>query len=206
MLVAAVPLALAVLSGSVAVAGGSGPRSVAYINPDTGSATENPNVRENSDCENPDRFDRQKRSAAGAAERNVHVDACLFDGEGAPFDGAVTFASKGVGAISACPDPDQAVAEAPQVMNGPKRAFLHDHNGDGRNDHCHQTGYQMKDAAGDEEFHIRINNDAKAGRQRVVFCFDEEQDVEADAAGQPTGHGCGDATDAQKSRITVRWK
>lgn len=178
-------------------------RAVAYINPDTGAATENRNVNADSDCGSPDRRDRQKLSTEGTSDRNVHVDACLFDADGEAFDGTVTFASRGRGAISACPDPDQSVAQVPQVMNGPRVAYVHDHNSDGRNDHCHQTGYQMKDAAGDDEYHVRLNNDASAGRQRVVFCFDPEQDAASDASGQPAGHGCGNTE--IKSRVLIRW-
>ena len=178
-------------------------RVVAYINPDAGAATENGNVAANSDCGSPDRRDRQKLSTTGTSDRNVHVDACLFDPEGEPFDGTVTFASRGRGAISACPDPDQSVAQVPQVMNGPRVASVHDHNGDGRNDHCHQTGYQMKDAAGDDEYHVRLNNDASGGRQRINFCFDAEQDPASDATGQPSGHGCGNTE--LKTRVIIRW-
>jgi hypothetical protein len=202
----AIPLTSLLLAGSVAMAGGGPTKSVAYINRDTGAATENSSVRKNSGCNSPDRFDRQRRSAEGSSERNVHVDACLFDAANEPFDGTVTFANRGVGAISGCPDPDQVIAQVTQIMNGPKRAYLHDHNGDGRNDHCHQTGYQMKDAAGDDEYHVRVNNDGRAGRERVVFCFDTEQDPDADASGQPKGHGCRDETDDDKSRITIRWR
>lgn len=190
--------------GVPAASGAATPtRAIAYVNPDTGAATENGNVDPKSDCDAPDQRDRQRLSAEGGSERNVHVDACLSDAQGEPFDGTVTFASRGPGSISACPDPDQSVAQAPQVMNGPQVAFVHDHNGDGRNDHCHQTGYQMKDAAGDDEYHVRLNNDSAPGRQRLTFCFDPQQDAAADASGQPSGHGCGD-TDV-KSRIIVRW-
>ena len=206
LIVVALPVAALVAGSSLALAGGGPVKGVAYINPDTGSATENSSVRKNSDCGSPDRFDRQRRSAAGGSERNVHIDACLFNAKNAPFDGSVTFASRGTGAISACPDPDQAIAQLPDVMNGPKRAYVHDHNGDGRNDHCHQTGYQSKDAAGDDEYHVRVNNDTKAGRQRVVFCFDSEQDAESDASGQPKGHGCRDEAANVKSRITIGWR
>lgn len=207
LLVLAVPLgAMVLLSGSMAVAGKGPVKSVAYINRDTGSATENSSVSKGSDCATPDRFDRQRRSAAGGMERNVHVDACLFAAGMKPFDGTVTFVSKGVGTFSACPDPDQSVAQVPDVMNGPKRAFTHDHNGDGRNEHCHQTGYQTKDAAGDDEYHVRVNNDAKAGRQRVVFCFDPEQDADAGGSTQPKGHGCRDEADKVKSKVTIRWR
>lgn len=186
-----------------ALGAGTPARAAAYVNPDTGAATENGNVDPKSDCDAPDRRDRQRLSSGGGSERNVHVDACLFDSVGETSDGVVTFASRGVGAISACPDPDQAVAQAPQIMNGPKVAFVHDHDADGRNEHCHQSGYQMKDAAGDEEYHVRLNNDAAPGRQRVVFCFDPQQDAAADVSGQPSGHGCGDAE--TKSRVIIRW-
>ncbi|MDP9067973.1 MAG: hypothetical protein M3N53_06470 [Actinomycetota bacterium] len=196
-----------VMTLGVAVSSASGAgapvRAVAYINPDSGAATENSNVNPTSDCEAPDQRDRQRLSAKGTSDRNVHVDACLSDTQGQAFDGTATFASRGAGSISACPDPDQVVAQAPQVMNGPRVAYLHDHNSDGRNDHCHQTGYQMKDAAGDDEYHVRVNDDTEAGRQTVTFCFDPQQDPAADASGQPQGHGCRD-TDV-KSRVIIRW-
>lgn len=195
-------LALAV-AVPVALAAEGPTQAVAYINRDTGAATENGNVNKDSECATPDQRDRQKLSAPGSAERNVHVDACLFTKDGSAFDGTVTFESRGAGAISACPDPDQVVAQVSQVMNGERVSYLHDHNGDGRNDHCHQTGYQMKDAAGDEEYHTRVNNDAKPGRQKMFFCFDPEQDPAADASGQPEGHGCTDAD--LKSKVVVRW-
>ena len=194
---------LALAATPAAFSAGAPVSAVAYINPDTGAATENGNVNGDSSCETPDKRDRQKLSAEGGSERNVHVDACVVDGDGEAFDGTVTFESKGKGAISACPDPDQTIAQAPQVMNGERVAYLHDHNGDGRNDHCHQTGYQMKDAAGDDEYHVRVNNDSTAGRQRVFFCFDPEQDPAADANGQPSGHGCADAD--VTSRVVLRW-
>lgn len=196
-------LALMVTVSSVALAGEGPSRAVAYINPDTGAATENPDVKEGSSCSSPDRRDRQALSSDGGSERNVHVDACLFDDGGDAFDGLVTFESKGKGAISACPDPDQVVAQAPQIMNGEKVAFVHDHDGDGRIDHCHQSGYQMKDSAGDNEYHVRLNNDSRKGTQRVVFCFDPQQDAQADASGQPQGHGCSNIE--TKSKIRIRW-
>jgi hypothetical protein len=196
--------AIALLVGTSAAVGAEAPTTAsAYVNPDTGTATENGNVAEGSSCMSPDRRDRQALSDEGGSNRNVHVDACLSTSDGAPFDGMATFASTGRGSISACPDPDQAVAQVPQVMNGPRLAFVHDHDGDGRNDHCHQTGYQERDAAGDEEYHVRVNNDTKRGRQRVTFCYDPEQDASADASGQPAGHGCADSS--VKSRVVVVW-
>ncbi len=96
----------------------------------------------------------QKLSDPGATNRNVHNDACFFegyrsDGNVSDIDAPATFDSFGVGSISACPDPDGA---------GPKVAVLSDRNGDGRNDRCFQSGYQDKgqlgvvDVAGDFEF------------------------------------------------------
>ena len=190
-------------AGSVATGAEVPSGASAYVNRDTGAATENTNVKEGSSCTSPDRRDRQQVSDDGGSNRNVHVDACLTHADGSAFDGMVTFASRGAGSISACPDPDQVVAQAPQVMNGPRVAFVHDHDSDGRIDHCHQTGYQEKDAAGDEEYHVRINNDGRPGRQRVAVCYDPEQDAQADAAGQPEGHGCSDSE--VRSRVIVRW-
>ncbi len=192
----------AVLGASGASGAGAPSTASAYVNPDTGAATENGDVEADSSCETPDRRDRQAVSDEGGSNHNVHVDACLGSGDGA-FDGMVTFASKGAGAISACPDPDQVVAQAPQVMNGPKIAFTHDHDGNGRVDHCHQSGYQEKDAAGDDEYHVRVNNDAAPGKQKVRFCYDPQQDAEADGSGQPAGHGCEDSS--VKSKVVVRW-
>ena len=187
----------------MAMAGETPSTASAYVNPDTGAATENANVSEDSSCTSPDRRDRQTVSDAGGSNRNVHVDACLSTSDAAAFDGMATFASTGRGSISACPDPDQTVAQVPQVMNGPRVAFVHDHDADGRNDHCHQTGYQERDAAGDEEYHVRVNNDTKPGRQKVTFCYDPEHDAAADASGQPAGHGCGDS--GARSRVVVVW-
>lgn len=194
---------LTLAGGSVAMGAEAPSSASAYINRDTGAATENGNVTDGSSCASPDRRDRQALSDEGGSNRNVHVDACLVDEEDKAFDGMATFASRGSGSISACPDPDQLVAQVSQVMNGPRVAFVHDHDSDGRNDHCHQTGYQEKDAAGDEEYHVRINNDAKPGRQKVTFCFDPQQDPAADSTGQPDGHGCADSS--ASSRVVVVW-
>lgn len=190
-------------AGSAAVGAETPSDASAYINRDTGAATENSNVKEGSSCTSPDRRDRQPVSDAGGSNRNVHVDACLTQEDGSAFDGMATFASRGAGSISVCPDPDQVVAQAPQVMNGPRVAFVHDHDSDGSIDHCHQTGYQAKDAAGDDEYHVRLNNDGRPGKQKVAFCYDPEQDTQADAAGQPAGHGCADSS--AKSKIVVVW-
>jgi hypothetical protein len=160
--------------------------AVSYINPDTGAATANPDVNANSSCYAPDRYDVQKLSDAGTANRNVHNDACFLEDSrsgsswswggssgsmAAKQDAPATFQSTGVGFISACPDPDNA---------GPKVAITRDTNGDGRIDFCFQSGYQEKGIAGDKEFHARLNNTTTTGRQNVVWCYDPDRDGCAD--------------------------
>lgn len=158
-------------SGGWGSYGGDRPeRAVSYINPDTGAATANPDVAADSSCASPDRYDVQKLSSPGTANRNVHNDACFFGSSyrsgDVKLDAPATYQSSGVGFISACPDPDGA---------GPKFAVLSDTNGDGRNDRCFQSGSQNKNAAGDMEFHARLNNTTTAGRQSVTWCYDADQ-------------------------------
>jgi hypothetical protein len=162
--------------------GRGGVRAASYINPDTGAATENPDVDRNSSCTNPDQRDNQRLSDPGTANRNVHNDACFLDGKGKKVNGPASFQSSGVGFISACPDPDGA---------GPAYAKLSDTDRDGRNDLCFQSSYQKTGAAGDFEFHARLNNTSMPGTQYVVWCAD------ADA------NGCRD--ERVKDDITITW-
>jgi len=124
----------------------------------------------------------QQFSAAGSITKNVHNDACFLK-DGMKVDGPASFESRGVGFISACPDPDGG---------GTRTAVLSDQNGDGRNDLCFQSGYQLKNAAGDLEFHARLNNNTgTAGRQTVTWCSDADQ------------NGCAD--ERVKQTITIDW-
>ena len=158
-------------------------RASSYINPDTGAATANNDVDPNSNCFRPDQYDMQMFSPAGTATKNVHNDACFLDRNGKKLDGPATFESRGVGFISACPDPDNA---------GPKTASLLDKNADGRADLCFQSGYQTKGVAGDFEFHARLNNNTgMAGTQYVTWCSDKDAD------------GCSD--EWNKSSIRIDW-
>jgi hypothetical protein len=152
-------------------------RPASYINPDTGLATENPNVNRNSECRTPDQADRQIVSAPGTTTKNVHNDACLFR-DGKRFDGMVSFEIRGAGTFNACPDPDGS---------GPKTAAVK-RNGKW----CAQTGYQEKNMAGDLEYHARINHTGRPDTRTIVtFCHD------------PEGNGCRDArlTDT----IAIEW-
>ena len=159
-----------------------GGRAVSYINPDTGTATANPDVNPNSSCFSPDQSDTQRLSDPGTANRNVHNDACFLDDRGNKVNGPASFQSFGVGFISACPDPDGA---------GPEFAILSDTNGDGRADLCFQSSYQKTGKAGDFEFHARLNNTSMVGQQKVVWCSDRDRD------------GCGD--EWNKSSIVINW-
>jgi hypothetical protein len=162
--------------------GRDGVRAASYINRDTGAPTENADVNRGSSCANPDQYDRQRLSDPGTANRNVHNDACFLDRQGQKVNGPASFQSSGVGFISACPDPDGT---------GPEYSRLTDTNRDGRNDLCFQSSYQMTGAAGDLEFHARLNNNTTAGTQYVVWCAD------ADA------NGCRD--EWVKDDITIKW-
>ena len=163
-------------------------RAVAYINPDIGLMTSNPDVDANSDCATPDSSDVQQLSAPGTTANNVHVDACLFSSAAAPgadqsdVDTTATFELFGVGTISGCPDPDGP--------NGPKTSVRHDHNADGTFEHCHVSGYQTA-GMGANEYHARVNNTSAAGQSRVLFCYDPDQD------------GCLD--ESVRSQVAIGW-
>lgn len=154
-------------------------RAASYINPDTGLATENPNVKPNSECGRPDQLDGQILSEDGSTDNNVHNDACLFR-NGGRFDGKASFEIRGVGVFSACPDPDGAGPKTSATKQGGKRCFL--------------TGYQESGGAmdGDLEYHARVNNDSRPGSSFVTFC------------GDPDDNGCGDAR--AKDQIEIRWR
>ena len=161
-------------------------RAVAYINPDIGMASSNPDVNPNSDCATPDSADVQTLSAPGSTANNVHVDACLFStaapgADVSDVDTTATFELFGVGTISACPDPDMA---------GPKTSVRHDHNADGTFEHCHVSGYQTA-GMGANEYHARVNNTSAAGQSRVLFCYDPDQD------------GCLD--ESVRSQVAIGW-
>ena len=145
-------------------------RAVSYINGDAGK---NADVNPNSSCYNPDRYDMQAFSSAASGNpgnNNVHNDACFLDDRGNKVGKNIgaTFQSSGTGYISACPDPDGA---------GPAIRILSDLNGDGRNDSCFQSSYQENPAlaAGNFEYHARVNNTGMAGEQRVNWGLDRDR-------------------------------
>jgi hypothetical protein len=175
------------LSGPAVGGASTAVRATAYVRADAGLATFNPDVNPNSNCATPDSDDIQANSPVGSTANNVHIDACLFSAA-APItamvgdvDIAATYEIFGVGTISACPDPDG---------DGPKTAVRHDHDGDGRFEHCHQSGYQSA-GTGALEYHARVNNTAGFGQTRVVFCADANQ------------NGCSD--EAVRSQAAIGW-
>ena len=153
---------------------GDGVRAVSYINGDGGK---NADVDPNSSCYRPDQYDMQAFSSTASGnpgDNNVHNDACFLDGDGNKVGKGIgaSFVSSGTGYISACPDPDGA---------GPEFARLRDLNGDGRNDSCFQSSYQEKQAAGDFEYHVRVNNTGMAGEQQVKWGRDDDGDGRIDS-------------------------
>ncbi len=148
-------------------------RTVSYINGDGGK---NADVDPNSSCFNPDQYDMQAFSSVASGnpgDRNVHNDACFLDDRGNKVGQGIgaSFQSSGTGYISACPDPDGA---------GPEFSRLRDLNGDGRNDSCFQSSYQEKGAAGDFEYHARVNNTGMTGSQDVKWGVDRDADGRID--------------------------
>ncbi len=148
-------------------------KTVSYINGDAGK---NADVNANSSCYNPDQYDMQAFSSAASGNpgnNNVHNDACFLDGNGNKVGKNIgaTFQASGTGYISACPDPDGA---------GPAIARTKDLNNDGRIDSCFQSSYQEKNAAGDFEYHARVNNTGMAGGQQVAWGKDADGDGRID--------------------------
>ena len=185
LLVAVVSTAALAVSTTGALAYGGGSygggsyggdlRAASYINGDAGK---NADVDPRSSCFRPDQYDMQKFSSAASGnpgDNNVHNDACFLDGRGNKVGQGIgaTFQSRGTGYISACPDPDGA---------GPAIRTLRDLNGDGRNDSCFQSSYQDNPAlaAGDDEYHARVNNTGMAGSQEVKWGMDRDADGRID--------------------------
>jgi hypothetical protein len=152
-----------------------GERPVAYINPDKGMPTENPNVAATSECETPIQADTQPLGNESDGTGNVHVDACLFDAANMRVDTRAAFTVSGVGVISACPDPDK---EGPQTSMKVGNS-------------CVLSNFE----AANSEYHVRVVS-GTAGQQTVDFCADPEGDGCANAEqtstvritwGAPTG-------------------
>jgi len=114
-------------------------------------------------------------ASGNPGNNNVHNDACFLDDRGNKVGKNIgaTFQSRGTGYISACPDPDGA---------GPAISRLRDLDGDGRNDSCFQSSYQENPAlaAGNFEYHARVNNTGMAGSQDVKWGMDRDADGRID--------------------------
>ena len=182
---AAVTAALAVAPAAFAWGGGSyggwdggfgsDLKAASYINGDAGK---NADVDPLSSCFRPDQYDMQMFSSAASGnpgDKNVHNDACFLDDRGNKVGKNIgaTFQSRGTGYISACPDPDGT---------GPAIRILRDLDGDGRNDSCYQSSYQENPAlaAGNFEYHARVNNTGMAGSQEVKWGMDRDADGRID--------------------------
>ncbi len=154
--------ALAVLTAAVGpvlvlapAASAAGERPSAYINPDKGMPTENPNVAASSECETPERSDSQPLGNEADGKGNVHIDACLFRANDDRVDTQAAFTVSGVGVISGCPDPDK---EGPQTSKKTGNT-------------CVLSNFE----AANREYHVRVVS-GTAGQQTVSFCADPEGD------------------------------
>ncbi|MGI8774688.1 MAG: calcium-binding protein [Actinomycetota bacterium] len=116
------------------------------------------------------------------------VRFCVTDQFGNPFSGPVTFESTGPegSGFTAC-----------------SGGTLHDHDADGRSEHCHTT------TGTDGTARATINNtsdtfqDATPGDQVVTACSDQQSPGAAPPAAPPVGHGCADET--VKASVTKHW-
>jgi hypothetical protein len=166
---AALPLAAALalapaLALAAPAAAQSDARPVAYVNPDRGKDTDNPNVADGSECETPVQSDTQPLGDEASGKGNVHVDACLFDGT-TRVDTQAAFTVSGVGTIAGCPDPDK---EGPQTSTKTGST-------------CVLSSFEAENS----EYHVRVVS-ATAGQQTVAFCADPEGDGCANAASTST--------------------
>ncbi len=164
-LLLAVALAAGPLLLLAAPASAAGERPAAYINPDKGMPTENPNVAATSECETPIQTDTQPLGTEADGKGNVHVDACLFDAANMRVDTRAAFTVSGVGVISGCPDPDK---EGPQTSMKVGSS-------------CVLSNFE----AANSEYHVRVVS-GTAGSQTVDFCADPEGDGCANAEQKST--------------------
>lgn len=138
------------------------------------------------------------------------VVVCMQDAFGEGSNAApVTFESagpSGSGLFGCVP----GESNDPSTVRTSGQGGLHDHNGDGRFEHCHTT------AGADGEATALINNVAGGnqvqtpGDQTVTACSDPETNLASAANAQPTGHGCvdtaGNALPAgQRDRVVKHW-
>lgn len=165
-IVAAASAALLVVGlNGVASAQSAPTRAVAYVNPDAGAATANPDVEANSSCATPDTNDTQAVGDPATGTGNVHVDACLFAGA-SPLDTRASFDVIGPAVVSGCPDPDkEAMAKSSTKTDA----------------RCTLSGFE--DA--NKEYHVRVVG-TSAGIAQVVFCGDPESNGCADASVKET--------------------
>lgn len=165
-IVAAASATLLVVALNATASAQSAPtRAVAYVNPDAGAPTANPDVEANSSCATPDTNDTQAVGDPATGTNNVHIDACLFSGASA-LDTRASFDVIGPAVIWGCPDPDKEAT----VKSSTKT--------DSR---CTLSGFE--DA--NEEYHVRVVGTG-AGIAQVVFCGDPESNGCADASVKET--------------------
>jgi hypothetical protein len=157
------------------------------------------------DCDNPD---RDESNLLGDEEV---VRGCLTDQFGDPFpaedggEGSATFESEGPegSGIFECRDDDGE----------------HDHDDDGRLDHCHIDDDDDNDDDGGlidgsdnaGEWDITIDNESDAnttatpGDQTITFCYDPEAPTDGGDDPDAPGAGCADEDDAVTDTLVKHW-
>ena len=175
-----------------------------------GAQTTNQSPPANAGCDGNETPDRDETNEIGNTDPNNPsrelVAVCMTDTfGGAPVGEAITFESVGPSGsgIFGC-SPDERTDPATVL---PGSGTLHDHDGNGRFDHCHTVAGNSGEAT------ALINNvsgtgvNAQPGDQTITACSDPETNLAAGAASQPANHGCatgvGGAPTAATSRDAV---
>ncbi len=173
-------------------------------------------VATNAGCDTgevPDRDETDRIEAGSDPAANIGrelVVVCFTDQTGQPVvNRSVTFESTGPdgsGIFGCVPDERTNAADVQsQGQNG-----LHDHDGNGRSEHCHTITGSTGEAT------ALINNissgsiTAEAGNQTVLVCDDPEVQLAVGPTQQPAEHGClqanGDPLPAERrSSVIARW-
>ncbi|HVL63922.1 MAG TPA: calcium-binding protein [Actinomycetota bacterium] len=131
--------------------------------------------------------DTEETNQLGQAET---VRFCVTDQFGDPFVGQVTLESTGPegSGFTACPG-----------------GTLHDHDQDGRFEHCHTTTGTNGTAQATINNTTDTFQTATPGDQVVTACVDPQATAPAPPTAPPAGHGCADQAANQRATLTKHW-
>jgi hypothetical protein len=133
----------------------------------------------------------------GETPEKTHSESSLSDGFGTPTGSALEICM-----LDQFNDPfagdytEEATSPGDMVCGGAS----HDHDGDGRIEHCHGTT-----AAGTGIATNRVQNyNATTGSSTITSCADP-QATGGTVQNPPAGHGCADAATGLKDTLTITW-